>query len=204
MEGLAAPLDDLARRMSEGVRSRFPAWDRSEALLLLGAERGIRRGPSELSGRFASRLVRWWDDHRGRAGAYALIAQARAFWTGTGVTSVEVVSHRGVRHAASVGSDGVVRDVISWGADGTSVWAQFWLFLYVTVDPRPIDDVTYLAVPVDWTAAHVRREHVVILWGHGRLWDYPIPTGSWTFWEKGLTWDQWDSQSPIIITHEET
>lgn len=204
LAGIATPIDTLARRMSLGVRARFPRWEQPDALVLTGQERGIRRGPAEPAHVFASRLIRWWDDHRGRAGAYALIAQARAFWTGTGVTNIEVVSHRGVRHSTSVGSDTVARDAITWGADGTATWAQFWLFLHVPADPRPIDDATYLAVPVDWTAAHVRREHVVILWGYGRLWDYPPPSGDWDDWETGLTWDAWDAQAPITITHEET
>lgn len=202
LAAIAAPLDLLASLAATGVRARFPAWSMPDALALLGRERRIRRGPAEIASVYAPRLVRWLDDHRGRGGAYALLAQLRAFWVGTHDGTHVVVSHRGVRHT-SVG-DTITRDVITWTADGSSSWAQFWVMLHVDADPRPVDDSTYLAVPVDWSAAHVLREHVVVLWGHGRLWEYPPPSGDWDAWESGLTWDAWDAEMPFEITHEET
>lgn len=203
LSAIGAPLDTIARAMSRGVRARFPQWDVPDALILLGRERRIRRGPAEGAGVFAPRLIGWLDDHRGRGGAHALVRQLRAFWAGTDVGDIEVVSYRGVRHSQADGDTSITRDVISWGADGTGDWCQFWAFLHVDADPSPVDDATYLAVPTDWTAAHVLREHVVILWGHGRLWDYPPPSGDWDAWESGLTWDEWDAEAPITITHEE-
>ena len=202
LSAIAGPIDLLASLTAAGVRARFPSWSMPDALTVLGRERRIRRGPTEPSGTYAPRLVRWLDDHRGRGGAYALLGQLRAFWAGTHDGTHAVVSHRGVRHT-SVG-DVITRDVITWTADGTAAWAQFWVMLHVSADPRPIDDATYLAVPVDWSAAHVLREHVVVLWGHGRLWEYPPPSGTWTEWETGLTWDAWDADAPFELMHEET
>lgn len=203
LAAIGTPLDTLAVRTSRGVWARFPRWDWPDALILLGRERRIRRGPYEAAGIFAPRIVGWLDAHRGRAGAYALLAQLRAFWAGSDVGDIEVVSHRGVRHSVADGETDITRDVITWGADGTEDWCQVWVMLHVDADPSPIDVATYLAVPVDWSAAHVLREHVVIFWGHGRLWDYPPPSGDWDAWESGLTWDEWDAEAPLTITHEE-
>lgn len=207
LAAIGSPLDELARLMSLGVRARFPRWDMpGDALILVGRERRIRRGPTEPSSTYAPRLVRWWDDHRGRGGAYALLSQLRAYWTGTHDGVLAVVSHRGVRHEMT--GDVIERDVISWGADGTADWAQVWVMIHADADPgAPLsatEEASYLAVPLDWSAAHVLRTHVVILWGEGRLWDYPPPSGDWDAWESGLTWDEWDAEMPIVITHTET
>jgi hypothetical protein len=207
---LASPLDTIADAMVAGVRARFPVWT-SDALSLLGRERRIRRGPTETSATYAPRLRLWLDAHRGRGGAYALLEQLRAYWRGSIDGTHAVLSHGGVLHE-SIG-DVVTREPFAWIADGSALWPQVWVMLHLDADPRPVsavDDASFRAVPVEWSAAHIWRVHVVLLWDLGRLWEYPDPTLTWATWDlrdaalAALTWDTWDDQMPITLTHEES
>lgn len=62
------------------------------------------------------------------------------------------------------------------------------------------DEETFLAVPREWSAAHIPYVTVVLLYGLGRLWDYPQPVPTWDEWEaSGATWDE---PGPLILTTE--
>lgn len=57
----------------------------------------------------------------------------------------------------------------------------------------------FTAIPREWTAAHVQKTTVVLLWGTRRLWDYPQPVPTWDEWEaSGALW----GDSPTILTIE--
>ena len=133
MGAIGAELDGLLDRVDEGVRLRFPdaVADHAEALPLLGRQRRIRRGPGEDAATYARRLRTWWDAHRTRGGPYALLGQLYAFFLDWLNVRMDVVYHSGTRRwqdAAGV----VTRDSVTWDADGTSLWAQVWVFLYVS------------------------------------------------------------------------
>lgn len=206
LSALATPIDVLADAMVASVRARFPVWTDPTALSRIGDERRIQRGPTEPAHVYARRLLTWWDDHRGRGGPYALLRQLRAYWLDTVSPPIDLVSHSGTKH--SIDAAGVItRELITWGADASAEWAQFWVFLYLAADPGTLtadQEAAYLLVPREWTAAHILRQHVVLVWGSGRLWDYPVPTGDWDAWATGGTWDDWDAEAPIVLTHTET
>lgn len=63
----------------------------------------------------------------------------------------------------------------------------------------PADDPIWTAVARDWSAAHVQRITLVLLFGVGELWDYPVPVGTWDD-SATITWDQ---AVPIVITVED-
>lgn len=249
MESLGVPVDEHVDRAVAGVKARFPNPDDPEALAVIGNERRIRRGPGETAETYAKRLRNWWDDHRTRGGPYALLRQLHLFWDATLNVPIECVYHSGTRR--SVDADGVItRDAITWDADGTAQWSQFWLFfrldpstlvtelgdvlvtetgavivtagysiggivteggheivteggLYLASgDLDDFEDETFRAVPREWSAAHILRITIVILYGTGRLWNYPQPVPTWTAWgASGATWGGGDQ--PIFITVED-
>lgn len=192
--GLGDQLDVLAQQAADAVKHRFPvATSDADALALLGAERRILRGPREDAATYASRLLTWWDDHRGRGGPYALARQIWGYWRTSINPPFEIVYTSGRRF--SVSTSGVVtRDDISWSAP--AAWAQYWIFFHLTgltttfVDELGdvvvtdtgatlvFDTLTggavteeeaaqFTTVPREWSPAHVQRVNVVLLYGTG-------------------------------------
>lgn len=74
----------------------------------------------------------------------------------------------------------------------------------------PPEAEIFCAIPREWSAAHVKRIHVVLLWDIAHLWEYPGPTELWATWGArdtavaGMTWDEWDDAmpTPIVLTSE--
>lgn len=113
-------------------------------------------------------------------------------------------------------------------ADESGNGAQFWIFFHVTglsailVDETGAEFVTdggatiladilaggaltdaeaeeFRCVPREWNAAHVSKITIVLLYGTGRLWDYPDPP-TYTTWASTSTWGEPD---PAIVTVED-
>ena len=57
----------------------------------------------------------------------------------------------------------------------------------------------FLAIPREWSAAHIDKIYVVLLWGAGELWDYPQPVGTWDD-DPGALWDE---ELPVVLTVED-
>ena len=81
------------------------------------------------------------------------------------------------------------------------------------IDPSALtagEQEIFKAIPREWSAAHVWKTHIVLLWGLGRLWEYPDPTLEWATWDErdadvgSMTWDEWDAEmpTPFTITNE--
>jgi hypothetical protein len=224
--GLGDVFDAWAQNAADGAKMRFPtATVDADALAYTGRERRIERGPGEDAETYASRLRIWLDSHRVRGGTYALLAQLRAYWLTTLDVPIDVVNYSGGRY--QMAADGTItRDVISWSADGSGAWAQDWIFFHLTGLPAtivddagntfvtdggasiiadvvsggaltPEEEASFALVPRTWTAAHLKRCTVVLLFELGRLWDYPTPVPTWQEWaDSGATWGEPD---PAII-----
>src|ERR1044072_31681 len=76
----ALQADMLGDALAAALLSRFPGLYTEETLPLIGRERRIARGPSEPSGSYAGRLVRWLDGHARRGNPYALLQQIFAYY----------------------------------------------------------------------------------------------------------------------------
>ncbi len=189
--GLADVIDDHRDRLVAGVKLRIPGLYTLEGVDRIGRERRLRRGPNEDAEVFAGRLPRWWEDHRTRGGAYALLEQMGAYLVGTLDPPFDVVSYLGVRHVMAVGGD-IARDAITWGTDETGLWARAWVFVRTaaaSVDAETLE--SYAAIVRDWLPAHVIGTLVVLHPGT-RLWDYPQPAPDWD--------DGWDwSDGPTTV-----
>jgi len=195
VRALASVIDDHRNRAAAGVKLRFPGLYSLEGVDKLGSDRRLRRGPNEDSAVYADRLKRWWEDHRTRGGAYALLEQMLAYLDGTLDPPYDVVSYRGVRHVMDANED-ITRDIITWGTDeNDDYWSRIWVFVYTTAS-SVTDEVleSYAAIVRDWIPAHIVCELVVIHPGT-RLWGYPQPVPEWGDW----TWGGPIGGGPTII-----
>lgn len=60
------------------------------------------------------------------------------------------------------------------------------------------DAENFKAIPREWSAAHVQRTTIVLLWGEARLWGYPQPVPAWGAW----TW-QGATTNPVVLVVED-
>lgn len=194
MGAFGRQIDSLVDRTREALLIRFPGQD-PDALPMIGSDRRIRRGPAETDGVYAARLRRWWDDHRSRGGGVALLQQLHAYWDeATEGAQIDVVHYDGTRRVMD-GDGNLSLDSITWGGDGTGDWSQVWIFFHLDADPAGLTDdggspgisaanaARLRAVPTDWSAAHILRIRIVLLYtGSVRLWGYPTPVPTWGTW----------------------
>jgi hypothetical protein len=209
---IGAHIDAVADAAAAGVKQRFPGLYSNESLPLIGRERRIRRGRIEADATYASRLIRWLDDHRRRGGPYAMLAQVFAFFAPASFP-VALVYYSGRRYRMDT-AGAVVRDTIQWKIDTNSTkWARWWLFYSWptaltdngvwdgagTWDEAGVWDSTLSAqdaadialVPKEWNAAHAIGR-VVLFQPTAELWDYP-PDSTWD--EAGV----WDTAAVIEL-----
>jgi hypothetical protein len=123
-------LDAFTERARQGLDARFPSRTGASALALIGAERGIPRGRTELAEHYAARLTAWRNPrgHRARGSAYALLEQISEYWGGA--LQCGTVNNRGrwhIRDAAGALTHG---DFPAWSWDGDAAsWSRFWIIL---------------------------------------------------------------------------
>lgn len=232
LSAIGAVIDGLYDRSVDGVALRFPEADMdANALAMLGSERRIRRGPGEPASTYAVRLLPWWSDHRARGGPYALLRQLRAYFVPMlGRAPIDVVYHSGTRRRVAQDSDDVVRDAITWGADGSARWAQVWIFFHVpdevpytveletqdgdtllTQDDEPIEVTVFdpLVGPggviTDATAATFRA--VPREWSAAHVeWTYVVllwgVSRLWGYPTPAPTWAEWEASGATWGEHD--
>jgi hypothetical protein len=215
-------IDGIVTRVVYAVRQRFPSDIDDSSLAMIGRERRIRRGPGEDADTYATRLRAWWDMHRIRGNAYALLWNLHHFFLNWLPGRKDVVDHSGKRTWIDAAGT-ITRDSITWDADGSNEWAQVWVFFYTptliplgtallvttwnelitslggdaitvgysispsalggdaitvgySISPSALteaEEEVFRAIPREWSAAHVKRTHVVLLPGEACLVGYP-------------------------------
>ncbi len=209
---VAIQLDALGEALVAGVKIRFPNLYSAESLPLIGRERRIRRGRLESDATYATRLLRWLDDHRHRGGPYALLAQLHAHYAPASF-AITLIYYSGRRFTMAVDGS-VVRDEVVWHPDGNAAkWARWWLFYdwpdSITLDDDwgsgtwgdggvwgsslTVDDVTDLRlVPREWNAAHPFGR--IVLLNNAETWDFPPE-----LWDDGGLWDSANSAIELDV-----
>jgi len=137
VEGIGVPIETEVDRSTESLRLRFPNKDVEEALGYLGRERRILRGPGESGSTFAIRLRKWWDSHRTRGNAHALLTQLHDFLLSSNNVPVQYIANSGT--TVTIDAAGVispVTEIPTWTGDGEypSKWARFFLVFYFDGD----------------------------------------------------------------------
>ncbi len=209
---LAIQFDGLTDAVTAGVKARFPGLYSPESLAVLGRDRRIRRGRYDTDQTYATRLLRWLDDHANRGGPYAMLQQIHAHFAPNNFP-IELVYASGARFALA--TDGTItRDYtfpldgdpaqwarwtlyyhwpVSYGSDGTWGAPGLWGDGGVWGSNVPPDTVTDLKlVPTEWNAAHALGTLVLLGPGAG-LWGVP-PTDTW-----GMGGDVWDVYVRLAI-----
>lgn len=176
MMALGDVMDEQVDRTTDSVWLRFPTDSPDpDALTYMGRDRRFRRGPNEPPTNFARRMLRWWEAHKRRGSPYEMLTQLWGYFYGTLSAPFDVVAYSGLRHSIDV--NGVVtQDQITWSADGSNRWARIWVFFYLAADPGVLTEdqkEVYRAIPRDWSAAHLDKITIVLLWGDAGLWGYP-------------------------------
>jgi hypothetical protein len=179
-------VDIFGDALVAGIKHRFPGLYTFESIGLLGRERRISRGRLELDASYATRLCRWFTDHRRRGGPYTLLAQLHAHFA-PATFPIELVYYSGRRYSMAV--DGTVtRDDVVWSPDGdTARWARWWLFYATdqwssTPSAAEVEDIRL--VPRQWNAAHPLG-WIVLMHAGVELWNWPLGH----VWNESGTWN---------------
>jgi hypothetical protein len=156
---LTVIMDAFLERALQSVKAKFPTYAPSDAFQYLSRDRKIIRGRDETDAGFATRLLRYLDDHRTRGNPYVLMEQIRAYM-GVDVL-IRTVDARGNWYTiAADGTRSYSLDTGNWEWDSEPAanWSRFWVIIYpdATLGPWTIED--------DWGDA--------TLWGDG-LWGHP-------------------------------
>jgi hypothetical protein len=68
------------------------------------------------------------------------------------------------------------------------------------ISPAELGDLEqqiFRFIPREWSAAHIDRIEVVLLWDERRLWNYPQPVPTWAEWGSTSTWSEPPTVLPI-------
>jgi len=134
---LSMIVDAVNQRQYSGLVSRFPSRAGATALALIGRDRGIIRGRTEIDAHYAARLKawRWPRGHRTRGNAFALLEQVSEYFGGVACYAIDVNGNRCDR-AADGTETYSVGESWTWDTQPSSNWARFW----IVVDGRELFD----------------------------------------------------------------
>jgi len=233
-KGMASPVDEMQANTAEAITLRFPGGSdennvviHPEALSLLGRERRILRGPGEADETFAERLRGFWDAHRTRGGAYALLQQMHDFFLSTNNAPIQYINQVGASVTIDAAGAFTRSTIDTWTGDGQNPtqWARFFLVFYldgetisvplVTEDGEPVVTEDGEAITVEVSIFDLDAEDIETLCAVPREWSAAhidriyivlMPAGGYawglppgTRWgDPGLTWG--GGLSPAVIT----
>lgn len=185
---IAVQLDAAGDALVAGVKMRFPGLYSFDSLSELSRERRIRPGLNELDENFATRLTRWFDDHRRRGGPYALLTQLYYHYA-PNCPRMTLEYRSGMRF--DMAPDGTVTRSMP-NKPNIAQWSRWVLMIWdVTVPPADV-----AVIPREWIAQHILGDVYVVPPG-GELWDYPTDH----VWDESGVWDTPDIVIQIPVNH---
>jgi hypothetical protein len=147
-QSLSAVVDEHIARARAGLEARMPSRAGDDALTLIGQDRRIPRGRTELASHYAQRLIRWRSPrgHRVRGSAFALLEQVSEYFGGLLCWTIDFSGTRYDRSAAGVETFSFGN---SWTWDTDTRKARFWLGIELKGAVLPPD----LGDPALWGGA---------------------------------------------------
>lgn len=139
LASLALIKDDFVARAKLALLARFPNYAPDDAALAaIGRDRRIMRGINEPAASYATREVRYLDDHIRRGNPFAMLEQLQAYLQAPCV--VRTVDRRGNWY--SIAADGTKSTHMAagnwtWDDQPTSLWARFWVIIYPAGGTNP-------------------------------------------------------------------
>lgn len=128
-------IDALAQQLKDGIKARFPDTAPTDALPLIGRDRGLESGPLESADNFRGRLKGAVATAQTRGSAATLLRQLAAFFSGIGTPPIRLVSENGAWHEYDYPTDTVTKTyasrdrVGSWSWDGTFQPWRGWVII---------------------------------------------------------------------------
>lgn len=189
MYGIGVILDLIADMALAAVRRRFANEAIPDALDVIGAERGIWRGPSEDRDHYVERLKNWLPAVRRKGGTYEMLNQLHAYfeqWEGFQIDLVYANGRRYTKDAAGA----ITYDDLAWTPPiaGSHRW-----FMYLRPSQElPISTDDLRALLREWNAVHAIGTAYILV------------NGAHVWGEPGLTWGApglvWPSSNPTVLT----
>lgn len=199
--------DAMAERVRLSLRLRFPELAPADAMPYVARDRRLVRGLGETDAAFATRSLRWLDDHLTRGNAFALLAQLRAYLNTP--TVLRAVDRRGNWYTLDEGAFAHDLDAGNWNWDGVAAsprWGRGWVIIYggpwvagpligasdlwggaiggegftigSTATPRQVADVRRIVA--DWKAAGTVCEYAIVAFDPASFDpSAPEPDGTW-------------------------
>lgn len=128
--GIADVLDLFATRARLALLARFPSTAPHDAIPFLSNERGLMRYDCESNADFLQRLLKYRDFINKRGSVEnVLIELGNKLNLSNSSNLFDYVDANGNRARFTIGGGFSALAPITWGADGTDRWAQFWILI---------------------------------------------------------------------------
>lgn len=157
---IGVPLDTIAEASEQASLARFPMSAPEDALVLIGRDRGIVRGPNEPSISYRQRLLLWLEAWKGAGVGGAMLDQIAGFIT-PATARIRIWTQLGVVYTREVDGTLTIEHVDSsdptagWNWDNRpDLWARFWLVIY------SLSGGPWTREPVLGTPAHYIGERI--------------------------------------------
>lgn len=183
--------DWLLQRTKEAVKARFAALSPNDALLQLGAERGLPKAPAESFDTYRERIRGAWDTWPWAGTAKGVLFALRD----AGYPGIYMRIAKDILYSLS--GDDLVLDKLTSGTP-PDYWASFQLFWPASAFPAawsgtpPLvssDEAKFILALVNkWRASHARFDRITFegtgaLWGGFSWGDGTVWGGTATIWE---------------------
>lgn len=162
LEAIGLTLDVCTETLHRGLDQAHPLVCASASLPIIGADRGIRRYPTEPEASYRIRLARWRQIKAHAGSHYGEAISLQPYFLPASVPMIRIVHQDGLGASATwhtLSERGVysVRRATpsnwDWSGDDLS-WSRFWVIIYV--------DATMGPLPNTWNDGHT--------WNDGEIW----------------------------------
>ncbi len=163
LEAFGLTLDLATETLHRGLDQALPLFCESSSLPTIGADRGIRRYPTEPEDSYRVRLARWRQIRKHAGSHYGEMISLQTYFLPAAVPMIRIVHQDGLGASATwhtLDADSAYSvhraEPSNWDWSGDDLsWSRFWVIVYVDATVGPISNT--------WNDGH--------LWNDGAIWD---------------------------------